>query len=355
MTRARVARVLQTLRSAAMLYDASFVAVARRALHVRLRRGFRLAEASSLRLLDPRLGKPELQAVVSRAELRPVQRRLNPRQLEQLTEDKVVFYRLCERMALPTPALHAVVYRDEPGWTRDGSRPQTGDEWAAALERVLPDEFVVKPSRGHFGLGVRAYELRDGAAVDPGGAAPLPVLVERLREHPRYRSWVFQERLRSHPLLESLSGSRTLQTVRVITLLGAESRARILHAELKVVMGGALVDNIHDGATGNGVCTVALDTGRLDTVVAPHPDGTGPMRVEAHPCTGVVFADQVLPFWPAAVNLVERAAEAFAPIRTLGWDVALTADGPVIVETNMWWGPPNELGVMREIFEALVA
>jgi hypothetical protein len=67
------------------------------------------------------------------------------------------------------------------------------------------------------------------------------------------------------------------------------------------------------------------------------------MRVfSAHPKTGIPFATVRLPHWPAARLLVCRAALVFAPIRTVGWDVALTTEGPVLVEGNVWWDPPNE-------------
>ena len=35
----------------------------------------------------------------------------------------------------------------------------------------------------------------------------------------------------------------------------------------------------------------------------------------------------------------ERAARAFAPLRTIGWDVAITPDGPSLIEGNVTWDP----------------
>ena len=40
-----------------------------------------------------------------------------------------------------------------------------------------------------------------------------------------------------------------------------------------------------------------------------------------------------------ARGLVERSALLFQPMRTLGWDVAVTPRGPVVIEANNWWAP----------------
>jgi hypothetical protein len=52
----------------------------------------------------------------------------------------------------------------------------------------------------------------------------------------------------------------------------------------------------------------------------------------------VRFESLTLPHWPQLRDLVERGARALAPLGTLGWDVALTAEGPVLVEANANWG-----------------
>ena len=54
-----------------------------------------------------------------------------------------------------------------------------------------------------------------------------------------------------------------------------------------------------------------------------------------------------LPIGAAAKELVTSAALTFLPLRTIGWDVALTPMGPVLIEGNAWWGPfHNAHGLM---------
>ena len=46
-----------------------------------------------------------------------------------------------------------------------------------------------------------------------------------------------------------------------------------------------------------------------------------------------------LPHWDECISLVCRAHDdAFPAFAALGWDVALTPAGPVLLETNLNWG-----------------
>jgi hypothetical protein len=57
------------------------------------------------------------------------------------------------------------------------------------------------------------------------------------------------------------------------------------------------------------------------------------------PGTGAQVARRPVPFFEESCALVRRAAPAMLPMRTLGWDVALTPGGPVVLEANNWWAP----------------
>jgi len=59
--------------------------------------------------------------------------------------------------------------------------------------------------------------------------------------------------------------------------------------------------------------------------------------------------------WEEVLDLARSSARAFAPVRTVGWDVAVTPSGPVLVEGNFWYDPPDEGFRMNELFSALAA
>jgi hypothetical protein len=68
-----------------------------------------------------------------------------------------------------------------------------------------------------------------------------------------------------------------------------------------------------------------------------------------HPDTGYRIADFALPFYDEVVALVDRAARHVPEVQYVGWDVAVTPTGPVLIEGN--WGTgvyevkPSVLGI----------
>ena len=59
--------------------------------------------------------------------------------------------------------------------------------------------------------------------------------------------------------------------------------------------------------------------------------------IAQHPFTSLVFEDYQIPFWKEANELVLSAHSFLPDIPTIGWDVAITPDGPILIEGNDNW------------------
>ena len=57
--------------------------------------------------------------------------------------------------------------------------------------------------------------------------------------------------------------------------------------------------------------------------------------------------------WPEICKLAERIAFDFLPIRTVGWDIAVTPHGLYVLEGNIWYDPANQFACMDEVVDAL--
>ena len=60
-----------------------------------------------------------------------------------------------------------------------------------------------------------------------------------------------------------------------------------------------------------------------------------------------------VPQWAAVSELVTAAARAFMPLRTVGWDVAITPTRPCLIEGNVTWDTLSGEPRMGEIYRVL--
>jgi hypothetical protein len=140
--------------------------------------------------------------------------------------------------------------------------------------------------------------------------------------------WLFQETVLQHAAISAIY-PHSVNTLRIVTCRSPGQPAVILGAVLRMGGGGRVVDNASQGGLFVGI---DLATGAL------RPQGHrffkhGGDVVAAHPDTGFPFAGAVIPCFDRVLAMVEDAAVE-VPHELIGWDVAVTASGPVLIEGN---------------------
>jgi len=318
-----------------------------------LKRKYLPNEALALGLLDPSVHVETFEKVSSKGEMVRTQARLNPLSWESVLSDKGMFYRFAMASGLPVPRLLGTFDRGTGGWSFSGRALDSEEAWSDFFLRTCTPDFVIKPNRSSYGQGVRVFHRQGDVLIDGANQSWTPrALVESLLGDPK-SSHVVQERLFNHEDLAVLSGSPGLQTVRVMTYLARSGEPVVLGAFFRSVVGSNWVDNHAHGTTGNLI--VDLDH-RSGILLKARKEGVRPGLVEVprHPDTGRVLAGERIPMWPEVVDLAVRAARMVDPVRTVGWDVAVTPTGPVLVEGNFWYDPPTVSFRMNELFSVLV-
>jgi glutathione synthase/RimK-type ligase-like ATP-grasp enzyme len=145
---------------------------------------------------------------------------------------------------------------------------------------------------------------------------------------------LIQEGIVQHHELNNLNPS-SVNTVRIDTLLNKEGNIDVLSAYLRMSQGNHYVDNI-----GSGGCMVGvnLESGTLKKYANPDFKVYGTVVYTSHPVTGIAFEGFELPFFEDVKALVIRAASLMPGLRIIGWDVAFSEKGPVIIEGNSDYG-----------------
>jgi putative polysaccharide biosynthesis protein len=223
----------------------------------------------------------------------------------------------------------------------------------------LPDvDLFVKPNKGRGGRGaerwdrVAPFEYAGGA----GERLSAAELLDRLETRSRRTPLVVQPRLQPHPGVLGLTAG-ALPTARIVTCLNEQGEPEVMIAVFRMSIGAnRTVDNMHAG----GIAAAPdIATGRLSRASDLGMDARLGWFT-AHPDTGEQIEGRVLPCWEEAKALAIEAHRAFSDRVVVGWDIAILADGPILVEGN---GNPDmdiiqrfmRVGLRRHRFGELIA
>lgn len=122
--------------------------------------------------------------------------------------------------------------------------------------------------------------------------------------------------------------SESVNTLRIITFLD-ENGVHILKTILKIGNGGH-VDNFSSG----GMYTFVNEEGR---VFVPAIDEKGNI-FKTHPISKTKIIDFEVPMYKEIVKLINEVGKVNKKVRYIGWDIAVSKNGPVLIEGNPFSG-----------------
>jgi len=136
----------------------------------------------------------------------------------------------------------------------------------------------------------------------------------------------------------------SVNTVRFMTLLYPDNKARLTATWFKIGRSGKCVDNAGSGGNVDGC--VDIETGELKYVV--QFDGWDNVKdITHHPDSGALLEGVRIDNWKAIVDQVLRFQESLPYVKAAGWDIAITDDGPVVIEVNDFWDRTGQLFIRR--------
>ena len=228
------------------------------------------------------------------------------------------------------------VSKESIAWTYD--KGVTNERFGEYLNRawcvnnkITKEEFVskfqncgkviYKPVKGGGGRSIEAFE------VSPENAGEL---YEQLCVLPE---GLVEEYIIQHPELNRICSS-SVNSIRVATISSRShpvtpdgAHMDIAYAALRIGGGNSVVDNFHSGGM---AVAIDLDTGVVLTDAA-NMEGE---FFKVHPVSGVEFKGFVVPYFKEALALVREAHEKTGIEGYLGWDIAISEKGPMLVEIN---------------------
>lgn len=236
-----------------------------------------------------------------------------------LADNKQVFYSYIEKMNPDlVPTTYLIIQGDKV------LSPFYYDKEIASIDQLktLEDgKYICKPVVGSFGDSISVLEKKGDELIVNNGEFTIDELISQTEVEP----FLIQEYIVQHEKISKLNKS-TVNTLRIISTRWNED-THILAGMMRIGTEGKLVDNSSAGGTFVGI---DIESGKLMEYGYYYDK----IREKSHPDSGVIYKDYEIPYWDETIKLIKKLHPIIFGFATLGWDIAITEEGPVIVEIN---------------------
>lgn len=195
--------------------------------------------------------------------------------------------------------------------------------------------YILKPDSEAFGRGISFLYVEEDTFTIEGteeryqGRDGFHVLYDRLKQ----KNILAEEYIKQHEEMNNLF-SNCVNTLRIHTVFLPSGHAETAGFSSMICGWGNSrhsneVKNIRIGINPDGTL---FPCGFLQTC-----DAYGYKHISQatrHPDTGILFEKFRIPYWKEALKLAESTAEKVPELTYIGWDIAISEAGPVIVEGN---------------------
>lgn len=256
---------------------------------------------------------------------------LNPVKYYSLARNKYLAHKMLENTGVRKSELYCY-YQPEARYVRSDERASDVQGVLRILKEKGVQSCVIKTTESSHGDNVWVIsdiEYGEGDALltrFDGQTLSLSSVLNR-------EALIFESLVHQTKQFADFNAS-SVNTVRFMTTLYPDGSARIIATFIKIGRVGKCVDN----AGGGGNVDVCVDTETGEIKYAIQYDGWRNIKeIEKHPDSGNQLNGIVVENWQAIKEEVKRFQQAFPYCKAAGWDIAITDEGPVVIEVNDFW------------------
>jgi len=242
--------------------------------------------------------------------------------------DKHFYSALLSAANLPAPKIVAFVHK-----SRDAGGAQALQD-VESIRRFLENcelPLFGKPVDASHGDGSINIVGRNGRefVVNSGEVLEFEALADQLATHlDNSKGYLLQSTLLPHSQIAKITGNR-LATARLLIFVGPDG-PMLRNCVLRLPAGENIVDNFR--RPGNLVAGINPETGELGEAI--RGVGLDQEKLVTHPDTNEPISGELVPDFEAAKLMAFKASTIYPDLRIQSWDVALTPEGPVLLEIN---------------------
>lgn len=246
-----------------------------------------------------------------------------------ITADKFYFNIFLNHLGFPTPDVYLFIKDRHPLYIDERFEINKDNSPKEQIREFLKYEMdaFAKPSDGQLGNGIFALRVNNGEIFVDGVSTDIETVINTLMS----ADYLVQERITQHPAISKLC-STTLNTIRLQTVMDKNGDVIPFGAILRIAKEGSPVDNWAKGGIAVGINT---DNGTLKKVGIIKPEfGTSTYE---HPNSHIIFDGYKIPYYQQAEKLAVELHKRLYRCHSVGWDIAITENGPCFIEANGLW------------------
>ena len=238
--------------------------------------------------------------------------------------DKVKFNQYCTKNGIPVAKLYfsnvGNQFRSDDKMEEIESFDKFKEYLAKGFSLFGITKIFVKPNFGSLGTGCFILNIED---------LNNPAILKDIYEEIINGEFLFEELIKQHSAISEINPF-SVNTIRVDTYIDDLNEVQVLFAMIRFGRKGSVVDNASSGGFFVPINLNNFSLGEFGTQFLEN----GNNQIFKHPDTGYVFSGLKIPYSEETVALVKKTASAIGD-RLTGWDIAITPDGPLIIEGNV--------------------
>jgi len=265
---------------------------------------------------------------------------LNPRKYYIIARNKYLAHLFLESAGIPMPDLFC--YYDPVSKTENNTTAYNHDSVLRILKEKNVKACIIKTTETSHGEGVvliKRIEYENSGCQLYSFNGQVIELSRMLKNDPL----IFERIIEQTEQFTKFNFS-SVNTIRFMTILLPDGESKIIAAFLKTGRKGAFVDNAGNG--GNIDAAIDIETGEIHSAI----QFNGWRKISPitnHPDTEAQLNGVTIENWPEIKNRVLRFQQAMPFLKAIGWDIAITDKGPVVIEINDFWDETGQLFIRK--------
>ena len=277
---------------------------------------------------------------IQKHNLDAIQKNINQESYIHFSDDKIEFFYKCKKENIPTPDILAIVDIRNKVEFNNTITIKNHRELEELLKSLSNGNYVFKSTYGSYGMGMLTFKNNNGKFTNLIDKNIIDINHFKRHFLNNRDSFILQKKYENSCDIQHIMGKKALGTIRVVTyVFNNGSKVEVPYTFAKIPIGNSINDNFSHGDTGNLLCGIDPESGRMMKAYGKGQKKVSLTTFKAHPETGIEFEKVTIPRWKEIVSLSKDAAIKFFPLKTIGWDVAVCDEGLFLLEANWHYDP----------------